>query len=85
MLLIISLLKYKQFYKSNFMTSFPEKKCFFQLHHYCTDSHKVEAVVQSSAVKPFFEFLVSCRLSLKNASQEAILRVHNDQSIMIVQ
>ena len=47
------------------------------MHLYIT---KVKAVVQSSAVKPFFEFLVSCRFFLKIDSQEAILCVRNDRN-----
>ena len=31
-------------------------------------------------MKPFFEFLVSCRLSLKNDSQAAVFRVRNDRN-----
>ena len=47
------------------------------MHLYIT---KVKAVVQSSAMKPFFEFLVSCRFFLKTDSQEAILCVRNDRN-----
>ena len=47
------------------------------MHLYIT---KVKAVVQSSAMKPFFEFLVSSRFFLKSDSQEAILCVRNDRN-----